>query len=1005
MLNLNRFNRRGMATCLSLLGLTVFSSESLAQGASSGAEDEVQGETPVSLLPKQLIAQADPEDEGQLPAEAVDINSSGDESSDEADSEPPEDKVETVQVTGTRIKRADLTTPAPVTVLDTQQINAAGLVSVGDILQNLPQNANGLNVQFNNGGTGATRINLRGLGAQRTLVLLNGRRIVPGGFGADSSVDLNIIPVNVIERMEILRDGASAVYGSDAIGGVVNIITKKDFSGVEANAFYQTFEAGGPLYQASVTAGDVSERSMWFVNGQYFRQEPLWQGELDYFESDTGYDFATGDVASSGSSAPPEGNLFSPPSRGNGIYNNLQRGGETGILHNDRQNGWRAIDFGGASDLGQGDLYDFAPQNYLITPSERFSLFTSGEYLVTDDIRVYVEGLYQNRQSELLLAPEPIFAGGLSTVNATADSIYNPFGADFPAFRRRMIEQSNRRFAASSHVYRVVTGVEYQLPDTLPGKLSTWSADFNFNYGRTESAETSVGLLWRRRLGDAVGASFIDENFAPRCGADPDSPIENCVPLNVFGGEGTITDEMLDYVTWDGVQRGFSEQRVITFEMGGELFDLWNRPVSLVLGYQNRLERGGDNPTTLEENGESTGSLAQTTEGEFTENAGYVELGIPLLADLPGVELFEINAAARVFDFSTFGTDTIYKIGGLWKIYSDLSLRGNASRSFRAPSVSELFLGNSDDFPQLRDPCDIESGLRTGIVDTNCTALGVPEDLSAGQTQLRLIQGGNEDLEPEEATVLTGGIVWTPTFNELVKGFSLTVDYFDIDIDNAIQTAGGPVTLNNCYGLEERIQSACDLIQRDSAGVIQAIQDTNINIGGFDSEGIDISLRYTKGTDFGRFFLSFEGTLNTKYEATFADGNVISGLSDYSINQQFDGFMPEWTYVVSGQWSFKGIGLGGNFRYVSPMIECDANDCDDDGGENNLMRPVKEFIRADVFGSYSFSTPLGYTAIRAGINNVNGAEPPIVHGGFIGTDRANYSLAGRQFYVNLSHRL
>ena len=1008
MLNLNRFNRRGMATCLSLLGLTVFSAEGFAQtGAKPGTEGEAQGETPVSLLPDQLIAQADPEDESAVPDEAVespDSEASADEdSSAEVALNPPEDKVETVQVTGTRIRRADLTTPAPVTVLDTQQINAAGLVSVGDILQNLPQNANGLNVQFNNGGTGATRVNLRGLGAERTLVLLNGRRIVPGGFGADASVDLNIIPVNVIERMEILRDGASAVYGSDAIGGVVNIITKKDFSGVEANAFYQTFEDGGPLYQASVTVGDVSERSMWFVNGQYFRQEPLWQGEVDYFESDTAYDFASGNVRSDGSSAPPQGNLFPPGGRGNSLFRNLRGNGQNGPLYNDPAAGWRSTSFGGASDLEQGDLYDFAPQNYLVTPSERFSLFSSGEYLVTDNLKVYVEGLYQNRQSDRILAPEPIFGVNLDTVVATRDGIYNPFGADFGDFRRRMIEQSNRRFEASSHVFRVVAGFEYQLPDTLPGKLSTWSADFNFNFGRTESTETSIGLLWRRRLADAVGPSFIDQNLVARCGT-PDAPIAGCVPLNVFGGEGTITDAMLDYVTWDGVQRGFSEQRVLTFEIGGEVFDLWNRPVSLVFGFQNRLERGGNKPTTLEEEGESTGNLAQSTFGEYTENAGYVELGVPLLADLPGVELLEINAAVRVFNFDTFGTDSIYKVGGLWKIYSDLSLRGNVSRSFRAPNVTELFEGNVDAFPNVTDPCDIGSGLRNGVVATNCDALGVPQ-VNAGQTQLRAIEGGNQDLEPEEAVVLTGGVVWTPTFSELVKGFSLTVDYFSIDIDNAIQETGVPVILNNCYGLDTPDLSACALINRDGNGVITAVQNASLNIGGFDAEGIDISLRYTQGTDFGRLFLSFEGTLNTKYEATFADGNTASGLSDYTINQQFNGFMPEWTYVISGQWSYKGFGLGGNFRYVPPIVECQANDCDDDGGENRIIRPVEEFIRADVFGSYSFSTPLGYTALRAGINNVTGAEPPLVHQGFVGTDRANYSLAGRQFYVNLSHRL
>ena len=1018
MQNLNRLDRR-IATAVSFMGVFLaLTPVANAQDEQTQSDSAVFKSTavPSHLLPGLIAAQTASTSAATQPVEAAAVAPPV-----AAEAPPPandeaESGVEDVIVTGTRIRRKDLTTSTPLTILDSQTITNSGLVSVGDILQNLPQQGNAINVQFNNGGSGATRVNLRGLGPQRTLVLLNGRRVVPGGFGANASVDLNIIPVDVIDRIEVLRDGASAVYGSDAIGGVVNIITKDDFTGVQANAFYGGSQHGGPQFQASISAGDISERSSFFFNAQYFRQEALFAGQREFAESSLDVDFPTGDETTTGSSAPPEGNIFGADGTdaGNATWDGLTGRFPDGALwHNSPTDGWRPFRDTGNSDVGEGDFYNFQPENYLVTPSERFSLFATGEYQIVEDrLKFYAEALYQNRQSDRLLAPEPLFLGFIGEgITVSGDNAYNPFGVDFTDVRRRMVEGGNRRFIASSHVYRVVTGLEFEFPENL-GKLSTWSADFNFNYGRTESAEISEGLYIASRLANAVGPSFFDENLVAQCGT-PDAPIGGgCVPLNIFGGAGTITQDMLDYLTFTGIQRGFSEQRIFSFEVGGEVFDLWDRPVGLVFGIQHRLERGGNIPSTIEAIGDSTGNNALPTGGQYEEIAGYVETNIPLLADLPGVELFEVNAALRVFNFDSFGTDFMAKVGGLWKVSDDLSIRGNWSRAFRAPSVSDLFEGAQDSFPNVTDPCETDAaGLgRSPAAVENCRRDGLPDVLQTGQTQIRTLVGGNPNLDPETADVFTAGIVLTPTFFKPLKGLSITLDYFNINIENAIQTVSADIILNNCYNSSstESERENCDQIFRNDQNLIVQIDDRNTNIGGFDTSGLDISLRYTKGSPLGRFTFTFDGVWVDEFSSTLPDGNRVSGLDVYDLsNTDIDGFMPSWRYTSSLQWAYKGYSLGSNLRYTRGIRECDDNDCDSDSSADNpLNRGVNPNVNVDIYGSVTFSNPLGFTSLRAGINNISDQTPPVIYAGFLAnSDAANYDYLGRFFYVSLLHRL
>src|SRR5215467_2832488 len=385
---------------------------------------------------------------------------------------------EEIVVTGYRVRRKDLTTPAPITVINKEQVEASGKVSIGDFLQTLPEQGNAVNTSVNNGNTGdgSTRVSLRGLGSQRTLVLLNGRRFVPGGAGANTSVDLSSIPTSALERIEVLKDGASAVYGSDAIGGVINLITRKRMNGVEVNGYAGTSTHGdGSTYDLNALAGTSGEKGNLLFTAGYYNAQTVWAGDRSFAAipraySTTGIGVLGGQVGeySQGSPTVPQG-TFSIPTSQKGVprpnpggdpriafYNQLVTHFPTSNnfiwrsptdprdkVCDSHNNCWGAFTttqlYNPNDPAAGGDGFNFQPQNYLVTPQQRISLFTVGDVQLGSAARGYLEGSYVNRQGGQTLAPEPV---SLSQVGAVVskDNIYNPFGIDLGDVNRRMNE-------------------------------------------------------------------------------------------------------------------------------------------------------------------------------------------------------------------------------------------------------------------------------------------------------------------------------------------------------------------------------------------------------------------------------------------------------------------------------------------------------------------------------------------------------------------------------------
>ena len=788
-------------------------------------------------------------------------------------------ELQEITVTGSRIKSAETLAPAPIVVLSAEEIRAQGLASIGDVLQTLTVQSNAINTQANNGGDGSTRVSLRGLGSHRTLVLVNGRRFVPGGTGANSSVDLNAIPASVIERVEVLKDGASAVYGSDAIGGVVNIITKTAIEGIEIDYYAGTAGAGdGEVLDLSVTTGLQSEKGHVAFSAGYHNQRPIWTGDRSFSESDKAYDWELNDGSynNNGSSATPEGHIIDRSGdEGNEAWQAVVEaaGDEAGDYHRDPNIGWRPFNWAGISSDGSGDTYNYQPENYLYTPQTRYSSFLSGSHTVAARAKAYFEVMYTNRQSDQKLAPTPLFTITDGIV-VSATNRYNAFGRDFADVRRRFVEAGNRNFLQDIDTYRMVLGLDH--------RLLGFGSDLSFSYGRSEGTNVNEGRFILNHVKHALGP---DED----CTGD-------CVPLDILHDAGTITQPMLDYIQYTGIGRGYSRQQILQWNLTGEVARLPAGPLAVAAGLSSRWEAGAYLPDPMTASGNTTGSKAFPTEGSYSVRELYAETRLPIYE--AGAVSLDATAAGRTFHYDSFGWGFTHEAGGRLQLPQGLAFRATSSNAFRAPSIAEMFLGASDSFPLVSDPCskvDEAGNARelTAQQERNCAAQGIPAGFEDSRAQLLAKLGGSTDLDPEKAAMLTAGLVYQPDF---LAGFDLTVDYYTTAIEDEIGTLPASLILSNCYSQDA--PSNCDQVVRDPDNhLITRILATNTNIGETETSGVDIGLHYTANSSLGIISAQFESNLLVKYEQTLPSANgpeLVKGKGYYDL-----GVFPTWRHTAS----------------------------------------------------------------------------------------------------------
>jgi iron complex outermembrane recepter protein len=761
-----------------------------------------------------------------------------------------------IEVTGSRIKRTDVETSQPVFSLSREDITAQGLTSVGDVIQNITANGSTLNSTFNNGGNGETRVSLRNLGSNRTLVLVNGRRWV-GGTGLGGSVDLNTIPTAAVERIEVLKDGASTIYGSDAIAGVVNVILRQNFEGAEANAYVGAFDKGDGNRQAyDFLIGTTADRFSAMMGFGYVKEEPVMAGDRAISKEPiqgTGTAFGSGTSPNGRFALCPGG--FDPSTAS-------CPGGQTGF--DGTPGGTFTYDGAGSAPRPfaiPGDIYNFAPENYLLTPQERRSFFANGSIDITDNLRFKSTITYNERISEQLLAAMPVTLGtapgtapSSQSVFIDADNFYNPFGQDVSRINRRVTETGGRSFNEDVRTFALNAGLEGSL--NFGEKYFDWEA--GYFRGQNKANNTTIGLFNVEALRSALGPSFLDADGVVKCGA-PGSIIAGCVPLNLLGGVGSITPEMLSYVTFTAHDEYNYEQKTYYANVGGDLFDLPGGPLGFSFGLERRTEAGYDSPDALINSGSTTGNARTATNGSYTVEEAYLELAVPVLADVPFAKLLDFSLATRYSDYSNFGDTLNSKFGFRWKPIDDLLVRGNWSEGFRAPSISELFSGQADSFPSLSDPCNVANfGNQTTPAQAVCIAQGVPAGgYNQDNPQIRITVGGNPNLAPETAVSKTLGLVYSPGF---VEGLDIALDWWNIKIESAITTIGGAGIIQQCLD-SGGTGPTCALYTRRADGNIQTLLNTTTNIGGTEVEGYDLTVNYRfPEMSWGKFSATWDTT-------------------------------------------------------------------------------------------------------------------------------------------------
>ncbi|APO94672.1 TonB-dependent receptor domain-containing protein [Xanthomonas vesicatoria] len=911
-----------------------------------------------------------------------------------------------IEVTGSRIKRADVETSQPVFSMSRQQIESQGLTSIGDVIQNISSGGSALNSNVNNGGNGETRVNLRNLGSNRTLVLVNGRRWV-GGTGLGGAVDLNTIPTAAVERIEVLKDGASTIYGSDAISGVVNIILRQNFDGAEANAYFGQYDKGdGSRESYDFTIGSTGDRWHATLGVGYVKEEPVWSGDREISAVPV-----FGAVAGTGNSTTIPGGRF-------GIFGPTGTDPTTGAptFGATRFNGTPGFSItnnGGTTSRNYtaADSYNFAPANYLVTPQERKSVFADAGLSITDNVRFKTTVTYNERESSQILAPMPVVLGRSAPgtngadIVISASNIYNNTGRDIDYIQYRAEETGGRIFTQNVKTFGFSGAFEGDFE--VGQRFFSWEA--GMFYGKNDQTDRTTGLFNISALRNALGPSFVDAGGVARCGTAA-STIDGCVPMNMLSGPGSLTPEMLSYAGFNAHDLYGYEQKTYFGNIGGELFDLQGGAFAFSLGAEHREESGFDDPDALINSGDTTGNARTATNGGYKLDEAYLELAVPLLADLPGAQLLDFSLATRYSDYSNFGDTTNSKFGFRWKPITDLMIRGNWSQGFRAPSINELFQGVSDTFEDVRDPCagSFSDGSVNGTRPGSCGA--VPAYAQANP-QVRTATGGNPNLQPETSTSKTLGFVYSPGW---VTGLDVSLDWWNIEIEDAIDTQTVQETLDSCY--LAGITNACSLIQREPTGEVSNLLAVPNNIARIEAEGYDLTVGYRlPDTAWGSFSVVWDSTYMSKFvvEKPLQDPETRVGL--YRGGSARDNNWRIRSNLMLN-WELGDVGGSASMRYYSSQVEnCTGANvatpanvallCSDPNRTIGAVAAPRNHVPSVTYTDLAAYWKAPWNArVTVGVNNAFDRDPPQAATAFANSFDSQYEIPGRFYYMRYTQK-
>lgn len=945
-----------------------------------------------------------------------------------------EGSLEDVVVTGSRIPQPNIEGVSPVAVISSQDVAVQGVTQVEDLINNLPQAFADQGGNVSNGSTGTATVNLRNLGATRTLVLMNGRRLppgTPGGTAAAVAPDLNQIPAALIERVEVLTGGASGVYGSDAVAGVVNFIMKKDFEGVRIDtqySFYQhnnngsindivagrgfatpkSNESDGGAIDATLILGSsiADGRGNATVYAGYRKIDPVLQSERDYSACALGTNAAGDAFTCSGSGTTGPGGQFQAYSP------DLVAGPAFTVI--DPQGSIRPYD-------SAADAYNFGPLNYFQRPDTRYTLGAFARYSLAENAELYTELSFHDDRTVAQIAPSGIFAALYETncgnpllSAAQVSTLCTAYGLG-PTddttllIGRRNIEGGGRQDDLRHTSYRGVVGVRGDFG-------GGWSYDVFGQYGTVVFAETYLNDFSITRSQRALFVETDPETGQPACRSAIDGSDPNCVPYNIWQAGG-VTPDALGYLQTPGFQRGDTKQSVMGASLAGDLgqygvqLPTANEGIGVAVGAEYRQEsitlRTDEAFTTGDLSGQGGPTIGVS--GSYNVKEYFAELRAPLVQGKPFASQLSTNLTYRYSDYSTGVTTDSYGAGLDWAPVDDIRFRASYQRAVRAPNIRELFSAQAVQLFDLdEDPC---SGPTPAATAEQCALTGVTPgqygtivNNTAGQ--FNTLAGGNLNLDPEKADTYSFGFVLVPRF---LDGFTFSLDYFDISLEDQIGVIPPTVSLDQCLATGD--PTFCGNVQRGAAGTLWFdpagyVVGTNTNTGTTETSGVDVEANYRfEPTNWGGFALNMVGTWLNEFVS-----EPVSGLGTYDCKGFYGSTcgtpLPEWRHKLRATWTAPfGLDLSLTWRYLTGVdIDTSSQNALLAGGFDEVDKRLKAQSYFDLAAAYTFQEK--YTA-RLGVNNVLDEDPPLSSQVGSGFGNGNtypqvYDALGRYVFVGLS---
>ena len=887
--------------------------------------------------------------------------------------------VETVVVTGSRIPTSadEALSAAPLSIVTTDDIAKSKTVTIEQILNKLPEmGQQGSNDQNSISPGGISLVDLRALGPNRTLILINGQRMVDTFVNGGQGQDLANVPVSMIERMEILKDGASPIYGADAIGGVINIITRKDFNGLEV-----TGGAGISGHndhftkELSSTWGLSNDKGNILVGLEYYTEDPVRQDSRKWASGKYAYSYAI-----------PEG-LFYALSPFTGYFQGTPAGGKTPWDYH---------------------LFDTGHQPDLIQSRAVINANLTAEYNLTSNVTAFVESYFTNRRDTAQLNPEPIGTGYVTAKYLTGTGIPGNVGGVCPdvwvgpcnaanpvthggnglalQVYKRLFEVGDRKFGDNVNTFQERAG--------LKGKIGDWTWDAGYMYGESDGNDYEHNAVNITHMHELVGSLPCGLGAPAGCGS-----------VTLFG-VNSLTPDQAAYVRFTSSAMSKYAQQIAFIDFAGELpLDPFGAgKIGVALGYNWRNEAVLNVPDAVSQAGDNAESNSAETRGQYHSNEFYGEVKVPIAKNQMFAKDLSVDLAARYSHYNNFGNSFVYKGSVNWAVTDWFRFRGDYGTGFRAPQVGhEMFLGDTASADGYSDPCapaSYTSGVVPAALIPKCTAsfaaVGAtynPLTFVQKLPQLTAIWQGTPTLKPETSNQYNVGIVLTP--DEIIPNLSITADYYNIRIKNLISQMTVDQGLNDCYNLS--IASACaQFAPRSGTGQLVGYQEPFVNLGLATTDGVDFGVNYATDVIAAPLGLPTGSTLSTNLRTTFMNSNVTDG-------QEYAGLwttgaistaLPKWKGFLT---TTLDIPDWFSFTWDEQFV---GETVDNPGA---TLPPHR--IPALMFSDLTITVPYDNVETTFGIDNVFDKDPPLAKDGYVQTVSNQYDFVGRYFFIKVKAKL